>query len=269
MLDFDHNDSLFICIEGPDCVGKSTIAAKLKERWHEIRPGKAVMLLREPGSSPFAEKVREIVLDPSSELTKNTETLLFSAARSQLVEKVLNPAFETGPEKSDVILDRYWPSTVVYQSDPDSGSTIRVKFGEVTDLAEKYDWPNPDIWVFGTASADLLLDRQLAKSEKTKFDPSDYSVMSALVSGYDCVANEVEDYSDGQVFKFDSANSVDFIVDKLIHEIREALDYEIDNEDELDAELDDGEDDLDLDDDEDCDDCECDLFDDEDDPDTW
>lgn len=101
---------LFITFEGIDGGGKTTqlaLAAKwLREQGYEVVES------REPGGTPLAEKVRELVLDPSLPLTTTTQTLLYLAARSEHVDKLLRPSVEAG---RIVLCDRFSDSTLVYQ----------------------------------------------------------------------------------------------------------------------------------------------------------
>ena len=73
------------------------------------------MLVREPGGTPAGERIRAILMDRGDTgvgLTRRTDALLFLAARSQLVETVIEPALERG---AVVISDRYLDSTLAYQ----------------------------------------------------------------------------------------------------------------------------------------------------------
>ena len=100
-----------ISFEGIDGSGKSTQIAMLKKRLEAL--GHAVVVVREPGGTPLSEKIRDLLLNPgSSSMDARTETLLFSAARAQLVQEVIIPARERG----DIILcDRFADSTLAYQ----------------------------------------------------------------------------------------------------------------------------------------------------------
>ena len=86
-------------------------ARRLAE-WLSAR-GEAVVTLHDPGSTPVGERVREIVLHAQEiPLAENTQALLFSAARAQLVRDVIGPALAGGKV---VILDRFFDSTLAYQ----------------------------------------------------------------------------------------------------------------------------------------------------------
>ena len=100
----------FIVFEGMDRAGKSTNLSFAYD--YLISKGFSVLKLREPGGVKVAEKLREIILDPSLSINPKTELLLFLASRSQFVEEVLKPSLN----KYDFVLcDRFNFSTIAYQ----------------------------------------------------------------------------------------------------------------------------------------------------------
>lgn len=101
---------MFISFEGIDGSGKSTQLSMLRE-WMEER-GRRVISVREPGATTMSEAIREILLSNKQTITSTAELLLFSAARAQLVEKVIVPALQAGEV---VLCDRYVDSTTAYQ----------------------------------------------------------------------------------------------------------------------------------------------------------
>ncbi|MEY3386552.1 MAG: hypothetical protein RIR53_1363 [Bacteroidota bacterium] len=101
---------MFISFEGIDGSGKSTQLTMLRE-WFESH-GSGVTVIREPGATLLSESIREILLSTKQSITPTAEILLFSAARTQLVEKVIEPALEAG---SIILCDRYVDSTTAYQ----------------------------------------------------------------------------------------------------------------------------------------------------------
>lgn len=118
----------FISFEGIDGSGKSTQARRLAETLRA--EGRRVLLTREPGGSPGAEEIRELVLtgDPGR-WSPETELLLFTAARRDHLERVIDPALSRGDM---VITDRFADSTRIYQ-----GSTrgdLRAKVDELHRL---------------------------------------------------------------------------------------------------------------------------------------
>src|SRR5215218_8771533 len=98
---------MFITFEGIDRSGKTTQARMLAQAL-----GGEAMLVREPGGTPAAERIREVVKDLDVTLSPIAETLLFGAARADLVENVIRPALDEG---RIVICDRYVDSTIAYQ----------------------------------------------------------------------------------------------------------------------------------------------------------
>jgi dTMP kinase len=129
---------VLITFEGIDRSGKTTQARMLADAL-----GNDALLVREPGGTPSAERIRELVKDPAVELSPVTETLLFGAARAELVATVIRPALAKG---KTVICDRYIDSTVAYQ-----GGARGLGIEKVEELNE---------WITDGLSADLtfLLD---------------------------------------------------------------------------------------------------------------
>lgn len=103
-------DGKFIVLEGPDRCGKSTQAKLLVN--HLIALGKDVVLTREPGGTPTAEKIRQIVLEPGLDVRPMAELFLYEASRAQHTQEKIIPALEAG---KIVICERYTMSTCAYQ----------------------------------------------------------------------------------------------------------------------------------------------------------
>jgi dTMP kinase len=100
---------MFVTFEGIDWSGKST-QAKLLAVWLEEQ-GRVVLRTREPGGSPVAEAVRDLVLH-GDEMSPWAEAALYAAARAENVSSVIRPALARG---EDVVCDRYLDSSVAYQ----------------------------------------------------------------------------------------------------------------------------------------------------------
>jgi dTMP kinase len=101
----------FITLEGIEGAGKSTVA-KLVSDWLAGR-GITARLTREPGGTPLAERVRQIVLERGSEaVSAQAETLLMFAARSIHLENLIRPALVRGEW---VVCDRFTDATRAYQ----------------------------------------------------------------------------------------------------------------------------------------------------------
>ena len=101
----------FIVFEGGEGAGKSTQTKLLAE--HLTDKGHDVVVTREPGGTPTAEKIRTVLLDPTiTDMPDETESLLFAAARADHAANLIRPAIESG---AIVICDRYIESSVAYQ----------------------------------------------------------------------------------------------------------------------------------------------------------
>ncbi len=100
----------FITFEGSEGCGKSTHSSLLF-RYLKSK-GARVIYLREPGGVRLSEMIRSILLDPVNSICAQAETLLYMAARAQVVEQIIKPALEAG---KTVICDRFLDSTLAYQ----------------------------------------------------------------------------------------------------------------------------------------------------------
>lgn len=132
----------FITVEGIEGVGKSTNMAYLREAIE--RRGLKVLTSREPGGTPTAEKIRDILFEHGNEpIPDLTEMLLMFASRSLHVANVIRPALDEG---TWVICDRFTDSSRAYQ-----GAGRGVGQEKINTLAE---------WVHGDVQPDLtvLLD---------------------------------------------------------------------------------------------------------------
>jgi dTMP kinase len=102
---------MFITLEGPEGSGKTShipyLVEYLREKGHTVFP------TREPGGTSISEQIREIIHDlKNAEMHPRTETLLYQAARAQIVEQTIRPRLGDG---EIVLSDRYADSTIAYQ----------------------------------------------------------------------------------------------------------------------------------------------------------
>jgi len=102
---------MFITLEGPEGSGKTSHIPPLVEYLREN--GHVIFTTREPGGTSISEQVREVIHDlKNNEMHPRTETLLYQAARAQIVEEVIKPRLASG---EIVLSDRYYDSTIAYQ----------------------------------------------------------------------------------------------------------------------------------------------------------
>ena len=102
---------MFITFEGIDGVGKSTQIKRLSESLG--LQGYEVCVTRDPGGTPLAERIRNLILsDSETSVDKKTELLLYAAARAQLLADIILPALDKG---KIVVCSRFSDSTIAYQ----------------------------------------------------------------------------------------------------------------------------------------------------------
>jgi dTMP kinase len=105
-----NKSSLFVTFEGIDGCGKTTQAILTYKLLKEA--GYPVKMLREPGSTQVAERIRKMLLDPSLDIGPVTELLLYEAARADISNTEIAPALGRGEM---VLCDRFYDSTTAYQ----------------------------------------------------------------------------------------------------------------------------------------------------------
>ena len=161
-------------LEGADGSGKSTQAGRLAGALREL--GHEPLHLREPGSTKLGERVRDLLLDPEvGQVSAAAETLLYMAARAQLVEEVVRPALGAGRV---VVCERWVLSTEVYQG-------LAGGFGaeEVRALAERVcGGVTPDLVV--VLDVELPEARRRQGPERDRMESKDDEFHRAVVEGY-------------------------------------------------------------------------------------
>lgn len=166
----------FITFEGIDGSGKSTQARTLKATLEA--QGQNVMLTREPGGSPGAEEIRNLVLTGAPDRwSAETEILLFTASRRDHLEKTIEPALAAG---TTVISDRFADSTRVYQ-----GATRGDLRGMVDQLHSLMIGREPDLTFIIDMDPATALSRGLArKSGEDRFEDFGLGFQETLRAGF-------------------------------------------------------------------------------------
>ncbi|MBD9399152.1 dTMP kinase [Pseudomonas sp. PDM11] len=167
---------LFITLEGPEGAGKSTnreyLAARLREQ------GIDVLLTREPGGTPLAERVRELLLAPSDEpMASDTELLLVFAARAQHLAQVIVPALERG---AVVLCDRFTDATYAYQ-----GGGRGLDVARIAQLEEFVQGAlRPDLTLVFDLPVEVGLSRAAARGRLDRFEQEGRSFFEAVRATY-------------------------------------------------------------------------------------
>lgn len=149
---------VFITLEGIDGTGKSTQARLLAQRLRDA--GREVVLTREPGGAPGAEQIRRLLVEGEpGRWSPETETLLFTAARRDHVERVIAPALARG---AVVVCDRFADSTRAYQGL--AGSAGRALVDRLHALAIGIE---PDLTLILELPPEAALARAAARADGT------------------------------------------------------------------------------------------------------
>ena len=199
---------MFITFEGLDFCGKSTQAKLLKE--YLEKNNKRVKILREPGGTNISEMIRDILLDTkNSEMFIETELLLFSSGRAQLVREVILPLLE---ENYFVISDRFHDSSIAYQ-----GYGRGISIEAVTAIQNfAIQKALPDITFFIDLPVEEIENRK-AKLETNSLDRielSDTEFYNRVRNGYLKMCDEQERFK-----IIDGTNSIEEIQEEIINEI--------------------------------------------------
>jgi len=164
---------LFVSLEGVDGSGKSTQAGLLAAAL-----GHETVQIREPGGTEAAERIRELLADPETELDPLAELLLFCAARADVTARVIRPALEAG---RDVVADRFADSSVAYQGGARGLGTSHVL--SLVDQAIDGLWP--DLTVYLRIDPEEGLKRA---DGLDRFEAEGLELQRAVAEAYDEIA---------------------------------------------------------------------------------
>ena len=199
---------MFITFEGIDFCGKSTQIELLKS--YLLKNNKKVRVIREPGGTEISEKIRTMLLDKeNSKMLMETEFLLFSASRSQLVREKIRPYLDAGIY---VISDRFHDSSTAYQG---YGRGISI---EVVLSVHKLAIGNtiPDVTFFLDIPVEVAEQRRQEKLSEhlDRIEISDMDFFSRVRNGYIELAK-----SENRFRILNGTDSVENIQEKIINEI--------------------------------------------------
>ncbi len=199
---------MLITFEGIDGSGKSTQAKRLYE--YLKAKGYKVSLYRDPGSTPLAEKIRELLL--SFEMDPTTELLLFESARSSLVWERIFPDLKEG---KIVILDRFIDSTTAYQ-----GYGREINLGTVSILNHiAIRGRKPDITFLLNVPLEVALKR--IEGKKTRFEDRDY--LRKVRDAYILMANQERE----RIVLLDGNRDVERVFEDILRVLRERFGLDI------------------------------------------
>ena len=200
--------SFFISIEGFDGTGKSTQSKLLKEGLD--KENKDSIIVREPGSTNFSEKIRNIIKE-NTEIETMTELLLFQTSRSELVSKVIKPNLKKG---RIVITDRYTDSSIAYQG---YGGGLDIELiKNLNKISTAGLTPNLTFLLDMDVKDSLNRAMKRNSSEKEqidKFENKDFSFHEKVRNGFNQILKKNED----RIVKIDASEEIELISKKILN----------------------------------------------------
>ncbi len=192
---------MFISLEGVDGSGKSTQAGLLAAKL-----GPDTVEIREPGGTQAAERIRELLADPALEIDAFAELLLFSAARADLLSRVVRPALEAG---RTVVADRFADSSVAYQGGARGLGTSHVL--ALVDTTIDGLWP--DLTLYLRIDPELGLGRAVGED---RFEGEGLELQRAVAETYEEIAVIASD----RVVVIDAEGSVEEVHGRVMDVVR-------------------------------------------------
>ncbi len=211
MGDPEHSGSRarFLVLDGVDGCGKSTQAGRLA-RALASRTGRTVRHLREPGSTALGEGLRELLLSRESKLSPRVETLLFAAARAQMLEELVAPALARGEH---VVCERFHPSTFAYQA-------VAGGLPEDEVLALLASWagaPAPDLVLWLDLPPEAALERRCGAA-RDRIEDKGLEFQRRVARGYARYAERVRG-----VVRIDASGEPDAVERAILAEVQRVL----------------------------------------------
>lgn len=167
----------FITFEGIDGAGKSTHIDAVAQRLRDA--GATLVCTREPGGTPLAERLREVILHAA--MDELTEVLLMFAARRDHLRQVIMPALERG---DTVLCDRFTDATFAYQ-----GTGRGVCLGVLTELEQWVQGAlQPDLTLWFDLPAAMAAQRRAQARSADRFEQQDLEFFGRVRAGYEARA---------------------------------------------------------------------------------
>lgn len=167
---------MFISFEGTEGVGKSTLIQRVHQFF--IEQNKEVVLTREPGGTPLAEQIRQMLLavNHDEKMCADTELLLIYAARSQHLNQVILPALNAGKV---VLSDRFTDASFAYQVKGRGLSQSKLEMLNQTFVDQM---PNLTFWL--DAPIEVGMERATARGQLDRFEQERLEFFTQVRQGY-------------------------------------------------------------------------------------
>ena len=201
---------MFISFEGIEGSGKSSLIKNLKNYYknHALD----VFFTKEPGGTELGEKIREILLDPTSEIDPSSELLLLMADRVHHVKNKINPNLN---ENKIVFCDRYIDSTIAYQG---GGRDLDDK--DIEGMIKMLKLPIPDLTILLDVPVETGLMRAKERSELDRFEKEDIDFHKKIRQSY---LNLKKKYPD-RIIIFNASMNENDVFEEVLNYIKSKID---------------------------------------------
>ncbi len=160
MTDKKVEPGLFLCVEGIDGCGKSTISETLARRLRAFQR-KNVHLIHDPGNTPVADAIRPLVLNKDLAMSPTEQMLLYTTARHSLAT-CIKPLIALG---HDIVSDRWMLSTYVYQ-----GMLEKCNLSHIRWMHDKFVGIDPDIYILIDVETQVGIERKRQAGSEDALD---------------------------------------------------------------------------------------------------
>lgn len=199
------NQGKFISFEGTEGVGKTTAINSLCSRLDQA--GIDYVRTREPGGSAFAEQLRDLLLNPETQINDDTELLLMFAARSDHVAKVISPALEAGKW---VICDRFIDSTLAYQG-YGRGAAEAAMLDKIASLIEQFVPKLPDITLWLDLPILEGMQRAKKRSVADRFEQQQLAFFERVHQGFE---QQYQNHPE-RIHRIDAQGEIEVVAERI------------------------------------------------------
>lgn len=199
----------FITLEGGDGSGKSTQLKKLTD--YLVENGYDCVFTREPGGTKISEEIRKIILDGSNvEMTDKAESLLYAAAREQLVDELILPSVKAGKL---VVCDRYLDSSIAYQG---YGRELGEEYVKSIN-AKVIERCMPEVTLFFDISPAKAFERKGGEDKDDRLEQSGRAFHERVYKGYKTLAEN----NPKRIAAIDAGKSVEEVFGQVLKVLKE------------------------------------------------
>lgn len=174
----------FISFEGTEGVGKTSQIDAVEKFLQQ--QGISYIRTREPGGSPFAEKLRALLIDPACLMSEESELLLMFAARSDHINQVISPALAQG---KIVLCDRFIDSSIAYQGFGRWHGDMQ-GLAKIQSLIDNFVPVIPDKTIWLDLPIEVGMQRAVKRGSLDRFEQEKYDFFSRVRMGYEYCAKQ-------------------------------------------------------------------------------